>query len=167
MVDNTPHDACVIENLRQLAQHILEPVQAHFKSPVVIHSGYRSPLLNTLVGGVDTSQHCKGQAVDFHVEGHTVYEVACWIRDHLDFDQLILEEFEPALPNSGWVHCSYSTCARHDAKTKFKGLPVYYKTLLLTPPLAPAQEYDPVSPTNQFDLFATLQKLLVRWLGRT
>jgi hypothetical protein len=32
--------------------------------------------------------------------------VAEWIRDHLDFDQLILEFHDPEDPMSGWVHVS-------------------------------------------------------------
>ncbi len=34
-------------------------------------------------------------------------ELAKYIIDHLDFDQLILEFHNPEEPNSGWIHCSY------------------------------------------------------------
>ena len=34
-------------------------------------------------------------------------ELADYIADNLDFDQLILEFWKPEEPNSGWVHCSY------------------------------------------------------------
>ena len=34
--------------------------------------------------------------------------VAEWIRDNLDFDQLILEFYKDGEPTSGWIHFSYS-----------------------------------------------------------
>tara|TARA_B110000196_G_C20631081_1_gene424061 strand:- start:184 stop:537 length:354 start_codon:yes stop_codon:yes gene_type:complete len=87
---------------------ILQPVRDHYGKVVRVNSGYRSPTLNTAVGGSKTSQHCNGEAVDFEIDGLPNVELATWVRDHLDFDQLILEFFNPAEgPNSGWVHCSY------------------------------------------------------------
>jgi hypothetical protein len=47
-----------------------------------------------------------GEAVDFNVPGVSVPEVCQWIRQNLDFDQLILEKYSPP-QNPGWVHCSY------------------------------------------------------------
>jgi hypothetical protein len=67
-------------------------------SPIVIHSGYRSPQVNTAVGGVATSAHCCGLACDFVCPGFgTPYEVASAIlRSDTEYDQLIFEY--------GWVH---------------------------------------------------------------
>lgn len=75
-VFNTPKDPKVISNLRRAAENILEPVRKHFNRRVIIHSAYRSPAVNRAVGGSNNSQHSKGEAVDFRVEGHTVHEVA-------------------------------------------------------------------------------------------
>ena len=47
-----------------------------------------------------------GQAADFEVPGVSNHELAAWVRDNLDYDQLILEFYTPGQPNSGWVHCS-------------------------------------------------------------
>jgi zinc D-Ala-D-Ala carboxypeptidase len=105
-VSNTPHDNSVIANLRKVAEHILEPVRKHFEQKVTIHCGYRSPAVNKAVGGSYNSQHSRGEAVDFRVQGHTVHEVAMWINTNLIFDQLILEHFLPNSRHSGWVHCS-------------------------------------------------------------
>ena len=69
--------------------------------PIVIHSAYRSPLVNKLVGGSVTSQHMKGEAVDFHVLGLSILETFDRIRSsELDFDQVIEE-------SATWVHISF------------------------------------------------------------
>jgi zinc D-Ala-D-Ala carboxypeptidase len=120
--------------LQDVCLNILEPVRSHFDQAVIIHSGYRSPAVNTAIGGSKTSQHCRGQAVDFHVAGHSVHEVAQWVSENLDFDQLILENFVPHLASSGWVHCSYSKSNRNQELTKFKGSSKYYAGINLDVP---------------------------------
>ena len=108
-IDNTPDEA-VIESLRLLCENILQPVRDHFGKPVKISSGYRSPELNSspAVGGSKTSDHCKGQAVDFEIDGLSNPDVAQWIMDNLTYSQLILEFYVQGEPNSGWIHCSYN-----------------------------------------------------------
>ena len=105
---NTTDSPVIIGNLLAVCVHILEPVHEQFDKAVLIHSGYRSPAVNAAVGGSKSSQHCRGEAADFHVDGYSVYAVAEWISENLDFDQLILENFVPHIKDSGWVHCSYS-----------------------------------------------------------
>lgn len=96
----------LIPQIQGLVDNVLQPVREHF-GPVTITSGYRSVGLNRAIGGSNTSQHTKGQAADFEVCGISNYEVACWIRDNLKFDQLILEAYRKGQPNSGWIHCSH------------------------------------------------------------
>ena len=55
-----------------------------------------------------TSQHAKGEAADFEIFGVSNKELADYIHEHLEYDQLILEYWKESDPNSGWVHCSYS-----------------------------------------------------------
>ncbi len=93
--------------LKRLCDKVLEPVRAHFGKPVRINSGYRSPRTNAAVGSSETSQHRRGEAADIEIEGVGNAVLARWIRDHLIFDQLILEAHRPGDPNSGWVHVSY------------------------------------------------------------
>lgn len=107
-IDNTPSDVH-IANLILVAENILEPVRKHFDRPVIITSGYRSVPLCAAIGSSKFSQHALGQAVDFEVVGVDNYETANYIFDNLPFDQLILEYYEPGIPSSGWVHCSYTT----------------------------------------------------------
>lgn len=131
-IDNTPTDPALVDALRALAVNVLQPVREHFGGPVFVTSGYRCPQLNAAIGGSATSQHMKGQAADFEVAGHSNFEVAEWIRDNLEYDQLILEYYTPGDPHSGWVHCSYvAGQCRKDVKSCKAG-PVYQPGLVLT-----------------------------------
>ena len=106
-IDNTPsptHQA----NLKSLCASILQPVRDHFGRVVTISSGYRSPELCVAIGSKTTSQHAKGEAADFEIFGVSNKELADYINEHLDYDQLILEYWKESDPNSGSGHCSYS-----------------------------------------------------------
>lgn len=96
-----------IENLRHLCINILERVREHYNRPIKINSGYRSPKVNAAVKGSVTSQHRYGEAVDFEIPGIANKDIADWIADNLEFDQIILEFYNPREgPSSGWVHVS-------------------------------------------------------------
>ena len=107
-ISNVPEDS-EIEKLRALAENVLEPIWNNYGQRVIVNSGYRGRALNAIIGGATTSQHCKGEAADIEIAGVSNYELACWIRDNLDFDQVILEYAQNLAvdPNSGWVHVSY------------------------------------------------------------
>ena len=105
-VDNSPSDIHLV-NLTHLAIRILQPVRDEF-GVITINSGYRSPALNAKVGGSKTSQHCNGQAADFESFSTPNPDLAKWIANNLEFDQLILEFYDGVNPNSGWIHCSYN-----------------------------------------------------------
>ena len=104
-IKNEPSTAHV-ENLIHLAETVLQPVRDHFGKPVVISSGYRSPELCEAIGSSSKSQHARGEAADFEIMGIDNMQLATWINKNTNFDQLILEFYEPGDPNSGWVHCS-------------------------------------------------------------
>ena len=106
-IDNTPVEGH-LENAKALFENVVQPVRDNF-GVTVINSGYRCGDLNYAIGGSNTSQHCKGQAVDIECPGTPNYDVAKWIEENLDFDQLILEFYTPGIPDSGWVHVSYKT----------------------------------------------------------
>ena len=103
-IDNSPNE-WQLKNLTYLAENILQPVRERF-GPTKVSSGLRVLALNRAVGSSDSSQHPKGEAADFEVNHISNYKVAEWIRDELDFDQVILEFHTPGDPNSGWIHCS-------------------------------------------------------------
>jgi len=125
-IDNSA-DEIVTAHLQALVDNVLQPVRDKFGS-VKVTSGYRSPLLNSSIGGSKTSHHCYGFAADFEVVGMDNRELAIRIRDTLEFTQLILEFYTAGDPNSGWVHCSYDaqdlrkqvlTATKVDGKTKY------------------------------------------------
>ena len=64
-IDNTP-DKEVEARLVQLAQQVLQPLRDSYGKPIKISSGYRCQTLNKAIGGVSTSQHLKGEAVDIN-----------------------------------------------------------------------------------------------------
>ena len=105
-INNTPSPTHQ-DNLKSLCTHVLQPIRDHFNRVVSVSSGYRSPELCIAIGSKTTSQHAKGQAADFEIFGVSNRELAIWIHENLEYDQLILEYWKKEDPNSGWVHCSY------------------------------------------------------------
>ena len=108
-IDNTPSTEHQ-ENLKSLCEMILQPIRDHFGQVVSVSSGYRSPELCVAIGSSTQSQHAKGEASDFEIFGISNKELADYIDQNLDYDQLILEYWKGEdEPNSGWVHCSFNT----------------------------------------------------------
>ena len=105
-IENSTADPAIIENLRRLCERVLEPMRAHYGVPFEPNSGYRCLALNRAIGSQDNSQHVKGEAVDIEIPGMPNYDLALWISQTLEFDQLILEFYTPGVPASGWVHVS-------------------------------------------------------------
>ena len=104
-IDNTPTQEH-IDNLKYVAVNLLQPIRDHFGKPVTVSSGYRSVELCEAIGSSSRSQHAKGEAADFEIPGMDNKELGLWIRDNIEYDQLILEFYKDGEPNSGWIHCS-------------------------------------------------------------
>ena len=123
-IDQEEHlDISAVSRITSLVLKVLQPVRDQF-GPTKVNSCFRSPPLNTLIGGSKNSQHCcsgTSAAADIEIISESVsnMELAEWIKDNLEFDQLILENYAPERvskitgkpegPNSGWVHVSYSS----------------------------------------------------------
>ena len=105
-IDNTP-TAKQVEVMKLTAEKIFEPLRSWVGGPIKVNSFFRSPELNEKIGGSKTSQHCKGQAIDIDdVYGYkTNAEMYNWIKENLNFDQMIWEFGTDMNPN--WVHVSY------------------------------------------------------------
>lgn len=104
-IDNTPTPEA-IENLKNIAIKILQPIRDQFKVPVIVTSGYRSPAYNKAIGGAVGSQHMKGEAVDIDL-GNKNGEVFWWIIENLEWDQIIWEKGSaPPNGNPDWIHIS-------------------------------------------------------------
>ena len=104
-IDNTPTGEH-LENLKNLVSNIIQPLREKLNKPITINSGYRGEAVNKAVGGVSTSQHCSGEAADIECPGMSNPDLANFIKQHFEFDQLILEFHKPGVPDSGWVHVS-------------------------------------------------------------
>jgi len=105
-IDNTPDDR-QISNMETIADEVFEPLRMWVGGPIKINSFFRSPKLNTAIGGSGKSQHCHGQAIDLddtygRATNAEMYE---FIKEHLDFDQIIWEFGDEDNPD--WVHVSY------------------------------------------------------------
>ena len=110
-INNNPNPQ-QIENLKALAVNIIQPVRSHFDKALIISSGFRCAQLCIAIGSKITSQHVADNdaaAADFEIPGVDNRELATWIKNELEFDQLILEFYRDNEPTSGWIHCSYST----------------------------------------------------------
>lgn len=111
-IDNSPTPE-IIANLQYLCQEILEPLRVSFNTPITISSGYRSPTLNKVVGGVKNSNHLYGFAADIKLPtkitpcGTTVQDMdkgksyLLFILDNCRFDELIWEHNSKG---QYWIH---------------------------------------------------------------
>ena len=127
-IPNNPSPAH-IDNLKALCVNVLQPIRSHFDSPVLISSGYRSPELCIAIGSKISSQHAEGKAADLEVVGVDNQVLATWIKENLEYDQLILEFYNEGEPDSGWVHISWNSdnnrssslkAIREDSKVIYK-----------------------------------------------
>ena len=128
-IDNTPNDE-QLNNMELIAEEVFEPLRVWVGGPIKINSFFRSPELNTAIGGSSKSQHCKGQAMDIDdtFGKATNAEMYNFIKDNLDFDQMIWEFGDDDNPN--WVHVSYVSegdnrrrclkAYKEEGKTKYK-----------------------------------------------
>jgi len=128
-INNDPNND-QLKNMQLIADEVFEPLRSYVDGPIKINSFFRSPELNTAIGGSSKSQHCKGQAIDIDdtFGRMTNAEMYHWIKENLDFDQIIWEFGNDDNPN--WVHISYVSPEKNrnrclkaykkNGKTKYK-----------------------------------------------
>ena len=110
-IENVPNEAQV-ENLKRLCQW-LEQLRRRWNNlygegddPIIINSGFRSPEVNKAVGGVATSNHLTGCAVDIRCIGmEQALRYASILLDisdlnNEDFDELLIEQKAHVV----WIH---------------------------------------------------------------
>lgn len=99
-INNMP-DIRSLDNMLNLIVLCLQPIRELIGKPMVISSGFRCKELNHIVGGQPSSQHTKGQAVDFTIRDLSVPYIIDVIRhSSIEYDQLINEY-------NKWVHISF------------------------------------------------------------
>lgn len=106
-IKNYTTDQEIIANMTNVAQNVFEPLRSHFNRPIGISSFYRCPELNKKIGGAKNSQHTTGEAIDIDADifgGITNKILFEWIKENLEFDQLIWEFGTDN--NPAWVHVS-------------------------------------------------------------
>ena len=120
-IKNKPNEEQV-ENMKLLAEEVFEPLRDWVDAPIKVNSMFRSLELNTALKGSKTSSHMNGEAMDItSMGGKSNLEMFHYIKDNLEFDQLIWEfGKEPK-----WLHVSFSKNNRQQVLvTKKRG--VYY-----------------------------------------
>lgn len=86
-----------VDNLRELAVSVLDPIRQAWGQPLKVNSGYRSPQLNAAVGGVPTSGHLEGCAADITLPDWStrkvseLYNLIVWLAESgaIEIDQVI------------------------------------------------------------------------------
>jgi len=111
-IENNPDEAA-IHKMQLLCKKTLQPIRDYLVKNysakyVNINSGFRCLELNRILKSSDASQHVAGEAADIEVPGIDNDILFHKINNNFDFDQLILEFHDPAIPNSGWIHISHS-----------------------------------------------------------
>lgn len=128
-IDNQVYEIDIVENAKALGANVLDKVREQFGS-FTPNSWYRCEALERNIcdnafrswckrNGFEYTapdawnayfirkQHPRGASADIEIDGLSNVKLYNWIKDNLDFDQLILEYVNPKIPNSGWVHVSY------------------------------------------------------------
>lgn len=121
-IDNTPPPE-VVKCLQLLISEVLDPLRESYGMPISINCGYRCAKLNAKVGGVPTSQHLKGEAVDIRNSPELQAHILAMVKaQKITIDQLIVEN--PDSKGVGeWLHLSYSRTRRRDQiLTAIKGV---------------------------------------------
>jgi len=102
-INNNPSGNIIIVMTMTAMQ--LEKVRALLGQPMHIDSWYRCPDLNAAVGSKPTSQHLKGEAIDFICPAYgTPTDIVKYIIANvasINYDQIILEHT--------WVHISWNS----------------------------------------------------------
>ena len=107
-LNNTPNES-QLKCMGDIAEGLFEPLREWVGGPIKITSMFRGEPVNTAIGGSKNSQHMKGQALDLDdtYKYKTNAEMYHYIKDNLDFDQMIWEFGDDENPN--WIHVSYVT----------------------------------------------------------
>ena len=96
-----------VRAMKLVARMCFDPVREYYQKPIRVNSFFRSEAVNKAIGGSQTSQHSKGEAIDMSglngLKNSTIFK---YIREYLTFDQLIWEYGDDKEP--AWVHVSYS-----------------------------------------------------------
>lgn len=98
----------VRENSVALVINVLDPLRDQYQKPIRVNSAYRCPKHNKEVGGVQNSQHMKGEACDIHAGSpEENLKLAKLIAAQGVFDQEILYVNSATDMRPRFIHVSY------------------------------------------------------------
>lgn len=121
-IDNSFPSRVELEAAIHLCREVLQPIREAFQISFTPNSMFRSQRLerqlkNKRDSWNSNSQHSLGQACDLSLDGIPTLDLAAWISEHLEFDQLICECYNPDKgPTTGWVHVSLKPCGMPNRK---------------------------------------------------
>ena len=90
-----------LKALKVLATNTLEPLREVLGAPIAVTSGFRSPEVNRLAGGVPASGHVKGEAADCYTPLGARYLLKVLLESGIPVDQAILYR------KKNFLHISY------------------------------------------------------------
>ena len=125
-LDNNPTEQ-ELRNMQLVADKCFQPLREWYGKAIAITSFFRSAKVNAKIGGSQTSQHCAGgvsgieeAAIDIDADvfdnGITNKEIFNWLKENVEYDQLIWEYGTSNNPN--WVHVSYRKGANRKMNLK-------------------------------------------------
>ncbi|RYC70645.1 D-Ala-D-Ala carboxypeptidase family metallohydrolase [Spirosoma sordidisoli] len=119
-IDNTPTQA-QYNNMKRLYDNVYAPLCDHFGYKLPVSSFFRTPALNSAVGGSSTSDHPNGNAIDIDMDGAgrelTNKTLFAHVKSQVDFDQLLWEYGTKDKPE--WVHIGYRGKGKNRKQVKY------------------------------------------------
>lgn len=101
---NEPSDPVVLENLKRLAERVLQPLRDHVGKPLIVNSGYRTVALNNYLKGAKNSYHVYGCAADLKMDNwEMAYDCASFVTRELPFNEVIISKRDSSI----WLHVAY------------------------------------------------------------
>lgn len=115
-VDNFPSPV-VQENLKMLAERILQPIRDAYRHPIRVTSGYRCAAVNRAVGGAKTSQHLTGCAADIRCDYTSKAYLFRIIKNMIQERKIVVGQLIWEYGNAdepSWIHVSLPTATKRN-----------------------------------------------------
>lgn len=123
----------IVPNIEALVENVLDPVRERFGKPIRVNSGYRCPKHNREVGGVERSQHLRGEAADVCpvkseklsrlASSNERPEVARKVKSELERLGQVIEElgrFDQLIYYPTFIHVSWKRCGGNRKQVLYK-----------------------------------------------
>lgn len=102
-IKNDPRES-EVENMKTITIPYLSVIREFLKTPLVVNSGFRTCILNEKIGGVQTSKHLEGLAVDIVPKGVSIRDA--WERLKKSDLSIIIDQ-AILYPKKGFIHIGF------------------------------------------------------------